>query len=40
MTDQFGRYEQDLLEVIKSAKIKLADKIPIAEKGFSNGFIH
>lgn len=32
MAGPFERYEQDLLEVIKSAKTKLADKIPIAEK--------
>ena len=32
MSDQFERYEQDLIEVIKSAKTKLADEIPIAEK--------
>jgi hypothetical protein len=33
MAGPFERYEHDLLEVIKSAKTKLADKIPIAEKG-------
>lgn len=33
MSDQFERYELDLIEVIKSAKIKLADQIPITEKG-------
>ena len=32
MSDQFERYEQDLIEVIKSSKIKLADEIPIADK--------
>ena len=30
---QFERYEQDLVELIKTTKIKLADKIPIADKG-------
>lgn len=32
-SDQFGRYEQDLISIIKSAKVKLADRIPISEKG-------
>jgi hypothetical protein len=32
MSDQFGRYELDLIDLIKSNKIKLADKIPIADK--------
>lgn len=36
MADQFGRYEQDLIELIKSAKIKLADNIPIAERGITS----
>lgn len=33
MTDQFSRYEQDLIEIIRAAKTKLADQIPIAERG-------
>ena len=33
MEDQFRRYEKDLVELIKSAKTKLADQIPIAERG-------
>jgi hypothetical protein len=33
MSDQFERFEQDLIEIIKSAKIKLADEIPISDKG-------
>ena len=33
MSEQFSRYEQDLIEFIKSCKIILADKIPIAESG-------
>jgi hypothetical protein len=32
MSDQFGRYELDLLDLIKTNKVKLADKIPIADK--------
>jgi hypothetical protein len=33
-SDQFTRYEQDLIAVIKSAKTKLADRIPISgDKG-------
>ena len=31
--DQFTRYEADLLAIIKSAKTKLADQIPISNKG-------
>ena len=38
MSDQFGRYEQDLIQTIKSAKTKLADQIPIAEKGWCSFF--
>ena len=33
MVDSFERCEQELIEVIKSAKIKLADRIPISENG-------
>jgi|LakMenEpi03Aug12_release.lakeMendotaPanAssembly.Ray.scaffolds.fasta_scaffold5299977_1 hypothetical protein len=32
-SDQFTRYEGDLIAIIKSAKIKLADQIPISDKG-------
>ena len=32
MSDQFSRYELDLLDFIKFNKVKLADKIPIAGK--------
>ena len=31
--DQFTRYEADLIAIIKSAKTKLADQIPISGKG-------
>ena len=31
MSDQFERFEQDLIEIIKSTKIKLADEIPISD---------
>ena len=31
MSDQFTRYEQDLLNLIKTNKVKLADKFPVAE---------
>lgn len=33
MADRFGRYEEDLVELVKSIKIKIADEIPISEKG-------
>lgn len=33
MSDLASRYEQDLVELIKSAKIIMADKVPIADKG-------
>ena len=33
MADQFNKYEQDLLLAIKSAKTKLADRIPLAQNG-------
>lgn len=33
MSEQFARYEQDLINFIKSCKTILADKIPIAETG-------
>ena len=33
MADRFGRYEQDLVELIKSIKVKIADEIAICEKG-------
>ncbi len=33
MSDQFSRYEQNLVELIKNSKVNLADKIPIAEQG-------
>jgi hypothetical protein len=42
--DPFSRYEQDLISMIKAAKTKLADQIPLSEKGpltqliFSNPF--
>lgn len=32
MSNQFARYEQDLTELIKSAKIILADKVPLADQ--------
>lgn len=31
MSDQFGRYEQDLQSLIKETKTKLADKLPITQ---------
>ena len=36
MTDQFSRYELDLIDLIKSSKTLLADKIPIADRGILN----
>lgn len=33
MSDQFTRYEQDLISFIKSGKTIIADKIPIAQGG-------
>ena len=32
MSDQFCRYELDLIDLIKTNKVKLADRIPIADK--------
>lgn len=33
MSEQFSRYEKDLIEFIKSCKIIPEDKIPLAESG-------
>ncbi len=33
MASQFEKYESELVELIKSAKIKLADEVPVAKKG-------
>lgn len=38
MADQFFSYESDLVSLIKSSKIILADKIPIAENGIFKKF--
>ena len=39
MSDQFERFEQDLIELIKSTKIKLADEIPISDNGTFEMFL-
>ena len=33
MSDPFGKHELDLIDLIKSVKTHIADKIPIAENG-------
>lgn len=39
MSDQFKRCEQDLIGIIKSAKTKLADEIPIADREERKGLL-
>ena len=36
-SELFTRYEGDLIAIIKSAKNKLADQIPISDKGKRDG---